>query len=204
MNKPSQLTRLVNALGKLPGIGEKSAERITFYLLKVSSENTRELIEAIKAITEVKRCPKCFNFTTGEKPCDICNDTYRDKSVLCVVEEATDLWMLEQTGAYKGLYHILMGRIAPLEGIGPDNLTIKPLMERLKNNQIKEVILATNPTLEGDSTAAYLRDRLSAFNKIKVTQLSRGIPVGSIIAYASRPMLTEALRHRNIETGSEW
>jgi len=197
MSENNPLTELIVQLGKLPGLGEKSAERIAFYLLKAPKENVESLCKAIKSINDIRYCPSCFNFATNNNHCSTCSNSYRDKSVICIVEEISDMWALEQTGAYKGLYHILRGRISPLEEIGPENLTIRQLLERIKDGKIKEIILATSHTLEGDATAVYIQDRVSAL-KVRVSRLARGIPMGSKIETASRPMLADALRERNI------
>lgn len=197
MSEDNPLIELITQFGKLPGLGDKSAERIAFHLLKSTKENIESLCKAIQSIKDIQHCSICFNFAVTTKHCSICSSPYRDKSVICVVEEISDLWAVEQTGAYKGLYHVLKGRISPLDKIGPENLTIKQLLDRLNDGKIKEIILATSHTLEGDATAVYLQDRLSEL-KIKVSRLARGIPAGSKIETASRPMLADALRERNI------
>lgn len=191
------LSKLIGQLERLPGLGEKSAERIVFYLLKLPRENIESLCEAIQATKSVRYCPTCFNFTESNSPCGICSDPYRDKSVICVVEEISDLWAIEQTGAYKGLYHVLQGHISPLEKIPPESLTINHLLDRTKVLKINEIILATSHTLEGDATAVYIQDRLRKLN-LKVSRIARGIPSGSKIETASSPMLVDALRERNL------
>ncbi|MBI4834968.1 MAG: recombination protein RecR [Planctomycetes bacterium] len=196
MKPPNILSDLIEHLGKLPGLGEKSAERIAFYLLKAPKELTQSLCSSIAGIKGIKYCPKCFNFAADNGSCSICDNLYRDKSVICVVEEISDLWVLEQTGAYKGLYHVLGGRIAPLENTGPDNLTIRQLLDKIRNgNGIREVILATNHTFEGDATAAYIQDKLGG-GKVKISRLARGIPSGNKLETVSRLILTDALRDR--------
>jgi recombination protein RecR len=196
MKTPNVLSELIEQLGKLPGLGEKSAERIAFYLLKAPKEFTQALCKSIADLKEIKYCQRCFNFTAENNLCPICDNAYRDKSVICVVEEICDLWVLEQTGAYKGLYHVLGGRIAPLENTGPDTLTIKQLLEKIKNvDGIREVILATNHTFEGDATAAYIQDKLNNI-KVKISRLARGIPSGNKLETVSRLILTDALRER--------
>jgi len=198
MNTPNMLTDLIEHLGKLPGLGEKSAERIAFSLLKAPKEFTQSLCKSIANLKNIKYCPRCFNFTADNGMCSICDNIYRDKSVICVVEEISDLWVLEQTGAYKGLYHVLGGRIAPLENTGPDNLTIRQLLEKIRNgNGIREVILATNHTFEGDATAAYIQDKLRGA-KVELSRLARGIPSGNKIETVSRLILTDALRDRKM------
>lgn len=195
MKDDNPLSKLVNKLSQLPGLGEKSAERLAFHILRMPIEATRDLAQSIQAVRQVKHCPICFNLTGTDKICAICNNSYRDKSTICVVEQPTDLWALEKTGVYKGVYHVLLGRIAPLEGIGPEHLTINKLMERLKQGKVKEIIIATNPTLEGDSTGIYLRTHISGTN-LKVTQLARGIPSGSTIEYSNQTILVDALKGR--------
>lgn len=197
MNNPEPLKEIITYLGKLPGLGEKSAERIAFYLLKAPKEYLESLRHILQSLKEIKYCSVCFNLAPDDGLCSICRNQYRDKSVVCVVEEISDLWALEQTGAYKGLYHILGGRIAPLDGVGPENLTLKPLFNRLKNGRIKEVILATGYTMEGDSTATYIQDRLNGL-KIRITRIARGIPAGSRLSLTSRPILADALRERKV------
>lgn len=195
MNDGNPLSRLVGELSKLPGIGEKSAERLAFYILRMPAEDTHNLSRSIQAVQSIKHCSICFNLTTPDKICDICNNLHRDKSIICVVEQATDLWALERTGVYKGVYHVLLGRIAPLEGVGPEHLTINKLIERLKQDEVKEVIIATNPTLEGDGTGTYLRTHIAGMN-VKVTQLARGIPSGNTIEQVNQTILAEALKGR--------
>jgi recombination protein RecR len=189
------LLELISQFEKLPGLGEKSAERIAFHLIKTSNDELNSLSKSINSIKDIKYCPICFNITESSDKCYICGNNFRDKTIICVVEEITDLWALEQTGAYRGLYHILKGRISPLEGIGPETLTIKKLIERTKDSSMKEVILATSHTLEGDATAVYIQDKLSNL-KVKVSRIACGIPAGSKIETASRPMLSEALKER--------
>lgn len=197
IQNPDLLTKLIEQVEKLPGLGEKSAERIAIYLLKAPKEYIQSLCKVIQSVKDIRYCPICGNLTMDNNLCPICANPYRDKSVLCVVEEVSDLWALEQTGAYKGLYHILGGRIAPLEKVSPEDLTIRQLLERIKKEGIEEVILATNHTLEGDATAAYIWDRLNKL-KVKVSRIARGIPAGSRIETATRPTLADALRERKM------
>jgi len=179
----------------LPGIGPKSAQRIAYYLLRASGEQARLLAEAILAVKEqVTLCSSCFNVTDTD-PCLICRNEERDRSKVCIVEQPQDILALEHTRIYKGLYHVLHGAISPTEGIGTEDIRIRELLERLKNSQISEVILATNTTLEGEQTAMYL-SRLITPLAIKVTRLARGLPFGSELEYADDFTLTRAMEGR--------
>lgn len=189
------VARLIEEFNKLPGIGPKTAQRLTFHLLRVPADEARELAQAILEVKEkVIFCSTCFNITEQD-PCIICSGTERDGSVLCVVEEPLDVLALERTGEYKGLYHVLHGAIAPMEGIGPEDLKTRELLRRLADASVKEVILATNPNLEGEATSMYLA-RLIAPLGTKVTRLARGLPVGSDLEYADEITLTRALQGR--------
>lgn len=189
------LTRLVEELAKLPGVGKKSAERLAYHLLRVNKTEALALADAIRAVKEnIRYCQVCFNLAEQEK-CDICRDPRRDQSILCVVEQPRDLLALEQPGTFRGLYHVLLGRIAPLEGVGPDQLTIEPLVERVRSGGIREVIMGTNPTLEGDGTALYISNLLADF-PVEVTRLARGITVGSVLEFANKEILADALAGR--------
>ncbi|MGE3180537.1 MAG: recombination mediator RecR [Phycisphaerae bacterium] len=195
----SQLTgplqRLIESFQKLPGIGARSAERIAFHLLKASREEAVGLAEAIRAVKEkVRPCAKCFNLAESEL-CHICADGRRDAKVIVVVEQPKDLINLEATGVINGVYHVLMGRVAPLDGIEPKHLTIDALVKRVTDDDVREVILATNPTVEGDTTALHIQEALEPLN-VSVTRLARGIAPGSQIEYANRSMLEEAFRGR--------
>ena len=155
------VTRLIDEFAKLPGIGRKSAERLAYHVLRVTEPEALELAEAIRRVKQnVRYCKTCFHLAEGEE-CEICTDPKRDRSLLCVVEQPRDLMQLESSGAFRGLYHVLLGRIAPLEGIGPDQLTIDALVDRVRSGEIKEVIMATNPTVEGDGTALYISNQLA-------------------------------------------
>lgn len=194
---PESIQNLIEELSDLPGIGPKTAERLTFYLLKESPEKRRSLGKAILELTEkVKICSSCYNLTEGD-PCAICSNPKRDPSQICVVEEPLDVLALEKIGSYLGLYHVLGGAISPVEGIGPENLKIRELIERIKNNKdkIKEIILATNPNLEGEATAMYLANLIKPYN-IKVTRLARGLPTGASLEYADEITLQRALEGR--------
>ena len=189
------VARLIEELHKLPGIGPKSAQRLAYYLLKIPEEEARALAEAILAVKEkVVLCGVCQNFTEAD-PCSICQDKGRDRSRICVVEKPLDILSVERTRKYAGLYHVLHGVLSPMDGVGPDDLKIKGLIERLKDGSVKEVILATNPNLEGEATAMYL-SRLITPLSIKVTRLARGLPFGSDLEYADEQTMTRALEGR--------
>ena len=187
--------RLIAELGKLPGIGPRSAERIAFHILKASKQDALGLAEAIQHVkTKIRPCRACFNLAEAEL-CAICADPRRDKSILCVVEQPKDLLALESTGAYQGVYHVLMGHVAPLEGIGPEDLTIDALVERVRAGRVQEVILATNPDVTGDGTALHVGSALAGTG-VKITRLARGLPAGGQIEYASKSILAEAISQR--------
>jgi recombination protein RecR len=187
--------QLVEQLGRLPGIGRKSAERLAFHLLRVPQGEALALAEAVRRVREdVRYCETCFHLAEGPK-CTICSDPQRDQSRLCVVEQPRDLMSLEQAGVYRGLYHVLLGRIAPLDGIGPDQLTIDALVERVRQGEFREVIMATNPTVEGDGTSLFVSNVLSEFS-VEITRLARGITAGSVLEYANKEILADALTGR--------
>jgi len=192
---PESLNRLMTELTKLPGIGPRSAERIAFHLLRASKKDALQLSKAISDIKEnLKHCRTCYNLTEKDL-CPICSDPKRDHSLIVVVEQPKDVMLLEQTGLIKGVYHVLMGHIAPLEGIEPGNLTIDALLNRVRKENIREVVLATNPTMEGDGTALYIHSVLSPLG-VTVSRLARGLAVGSQVEYASRAMLEAAITGR--------
>lgn len=192
---PGALSRLIGELLKLPGIGPKTAQRLAFYLLKVPQEEAAALAQALLDLKDKMRlCPVCGNITE-EELCFICRNPNRDPSTLCVVEEANDLFALEKTGEFRGLYHVLGGTISPLEGRGPEQLTAKELLKRLEGGTIKEVILATNPTVEGEATALYLSRLLKPLG-VKVTRIARGLPMGGDLEYADEVTLAKALEGR--------
>jgi recombination protein RecR len=192
---PLPVMRLIEEFSRLPGIGPKTASRLTFFLLRSPKEQAMALAEALKELKEkIKLCSVCFN-VTEESPCPICRDDSRDRTTLCVVEEPLDVLALERTREYKGLYHVLHGAISPVDGIGPDELKIRELLERLKGRRFKEVILATNPSLEGEATAMYLHRQIAPLG-IKVTRIAHGLPVGGDIEYADELTLTRALEGR--------
>ena len=191
------IQNLMDELSRLPGIGMRSAERIAFHLLKEKPEEALKLADAIRDVkTRIKHCSICSNLTEQD-PCSICTDPSRDQTVVCIVEQPKDLLALESTGLYHGVYHVLLGRIAPLEGIDPPDLTIDQLMTRLTTGTIKEIIMGTNPTLEGDGTALHIQSEIqSKFPHIQVTRLARGLPAGSSIEYANRNILSDAIAGR--------
>lgn len=189
------VTRLIEQFARLPGIGKKSAERLAYHILRVHESEALALAEAIRGVKQnVRSCRRCFNLAEGDE-CTICTDPRRDQTLLCIVEQPRDLIALEQAGNYRGLYHVLMGRLAPLEGVGPEHLTIEPLVERVRNGAFREVIMGTNPTLEGDGTALYVSNRLAEFN-VEITRLARGITTGSVLEFANREILADALASR--------
>jgi len=190
------LDRLQEMLGALPGIGPKSAERIAHHLLAAPRDEVLELAEMLRAVKEkLRRCARCCAPTEAEV-CPTCLDTRRDSGLLCVVEQPRDQAALERMGTYRGLYHILHGRLSPLEGIGPEKLTIDRLVERARGGEVREVILATNPTLEGDGTSLYIAGLLGHMG-LKITRLAREIPAGSILEFANSQMLADAMDGRN-------
>lgn len=189
------VTRVIERLSRLPGIGKKSAERLAYHLLRVPIAEALELADAIRQVREnVHYCKICYNLAESDV-CSVCGDPGRDPSVLCVVEQPRDLMAIEQAGSYRGLYHVLLGRIAPLDNVGPEQLTIEALVNRISESSIKEVIMGTNPTVEGDGTALYISNLLSGFN-LKLTRLARGITTGSNLEYTNKEILADALSAR--------
>jgi len=186
---------LIDCLASLPGIGRKSAERLANHLLGCPDDEALALADAIRQVKQkVHQCSVCFNLTENEQ-CDICADPRRDHHAVCVVEHSRDLLALEAAGIFNGVYHVLGGRISPLNGVGPDDLTIPALVTRVRTQGIREMVMATNPTLEGDGTALYISNLL-ANDPIKITRLARGIASGSVLEFANREMLADALRGR--------
>ena len=186
---------LIDELGRLPGVGPKSAQRIAFHLLKLPKEDAQRLVQAIIEVKErVTFCRRCFNVCEGEE-CDICLDSRRDQTLLCIVEEPKDIVAIEKTQDYRGRYHVLQGALNPIEGVGPDQLRIRELLRRLGEEDVAEVILCTNPNLEGDATAMYLSRQLRPLG-IKVTRLASGLPVGGDLEYADELTLGRALEGR--------
>src|ERR687884_1863570 len=192
---PRSVTRLIEEFHRLPGIGPKTAQRLTFYLLRAPKTQVDQLADSIKDLREkITTCSICQNIAE-ENPCSICRDESRDHSQICVVEEPLDLVALERTREYKGVYHVLHGAISPVEGIGPEDLKIRELLDRLRDSRVQEVVLATNPNLEGEATAMYL-ERLIKPLGIRLTRLARGLPVGGDLEYADEVTLTRALEGR--------
>jgi len=186
---------LINEFAKLPGIGRKSAERLAYHILRVHRNEALGLAEAIRAVKEnVRYCRLCYNLSEEEE-CAICRDPKREQDILCVVEQPRDLIALEQAGVYRGLYHVLLGRIAPLEGIGPEQLTIEALVTRIRNGNFNEVIMATNPTVEGDGTALHISNLLVNI-PVRITRLARGITSGSVLEFANKEILADAISGR--------
>ncbi len=186
------VSELVDQLGRLPGVGRKSAERLAFHLLRVPEAEAIALADAIRRIrSDIRYCQACFNLCE-EELCAICRSGDRDTTRLCVVEQPRDLMSLEQSQAFNGLYHVLLGRIAPLDGIGPDQLTIEALVDRVRDGNFTEVIMATNPNVEGDGTSLYISNLLAEF-PVQITRLARGITAGSVLEYANREMIADAL-----------
>ena len=196
MKRPTAVTDLIDELKRLPGIGQKTAERLSFFLMRGKVEQAKKLATAIQNLKDkIVLCSTCHGITEAD-PCDICSDTTRDHSQVCVVEEPHDVYVMENMGYFKGIYHVLMGVISPLDGIGPDDLNIEGLKEKVSQSGIKEVILATNPDMEGESTAVYISKVLKPFPEVKVTRIARGLPVGSDIEYADSVTLLKSLEGR--------
>lgn len=189
------VTRMIEQLARLPGIGRKSAERLAYHILRVPESEALALADSIRNVRQnVRYCDICFNLAESEM-CNICRDPSRDQTLLCVVEQPRDLMALEQSGTYRGLYHVLLGRIAPLENIGPDQLTLDQLAGRVAAGGLSEIIMATNPTVEGDGTALHISNLLSSYN-VRFTRLARGITTGSILEYTNKEILADALSGR--------
>ena len=206
---------LIDEFNRLPGIGKKSAERLAYHILKVSKEDAMGLAEAIETVkTSIRRCEVCFNVSEKEV-CPLCSNPSRSRTTVCVVEQPSDVTVIESTGAYDGTYHVLGGRISPLEGVGPEDLTIDQLVRRVKDDAVTEIIMATNPTLEGDGTALYLSNVLGSnvvgsnvvgavdpvngeadAASVRITRLARGIATGSVLEFANKEMLADAMRGR--------
>ena len=194
---PEPIQKLINALERLPGIGPKSASRLAFFFLRAPDEVSLDLAEALGGVkSRTALCQECFNITiAGRTRCEICEDPKRDAGIICVVEEALDVLALERIGAYSGRYHVLHGVLSPIEGVGPEDIKIKSLMERVARGGVREAILATNPSMEGDATALYLQQQLRPHG-VQVTRLARGLPVGGDLEYADQSTLLKALSGR--------
>jgi recombination protein RecR len=192
---PESVNRLIEAFAQLPGIGPKTASRLTFYLLRRPAEQAEALANALLDLKhKTVFCSTCYNITE-QSPCAVCGDEGRDGSIICVVEEPLDVLAIDRTGEYRGLYHVLHGAISPVEGIGPDELRINELLARLKDKPVREVLIATNPNLEGEATAMYLAQLLQP-SGVRVTRLARGLPVGGDLEYADAVTLSRALEGR--------
>jgi recombination protein RecR len=195
MALPAPLQRLVEALTRLPGIGEKTATRLAFFLLGADAEYVRTLAETVGSVKQqIRLCSRCLGFTETD-PCKLCEDPRRSGELVCVVEDPSDVMAIERAGDFSGRYHVLHGTLAPLDGIGPEQLRIAELLERLRSGEVREVILATNPTVEGEATAMYLA-RLVKPLGVKVTRIAHGLPMGSDVEYADGVTLSRALEGR--------
>ena len=193
---PKPVLNLIDEFSRLPGIGPKTASRLTFYLLRAGAEQTNALADALRDLHQkVVFCSRCFNIAESD-PCAICADEHRDRRLICVVEEPLDVLAIERTGDYLGLYHVLHGAIAPVEGIGPEDLRIAELVERVARIKPREVIIATNPNIEGDATAIYILRQLEG-SGVAVTRLARGLPIGGDLEYADEVTLSRALAGRS-------
>jgi recombination protein RecR len=189
------IRRLVQELGRFPGIGEKTAHRLANFILRSSEEDAKRLAESILDVKQkIRFCPVCFNLTEME-PCEICRDTGRDKDLVCIVEDPDSLIAVEESGSFKGSYHVLHGTLAPLDGIGPDQLRVKELLERVDRNGVREIIIATNPSIQGESTALLIT-RLLKERSVQVTRIALGIPVGGDLKYTDKMTLAKALEFR--------
>lgn len=194
---PKPVERLIEAFARLPGIGPKTASRLTYFLLRSSAQDSQELAQALQGLhSGTSFCPKCFNImAAGVEPCAVCQDGQRDASMLCVVEDPLDVVAIDRTGQYRGLYHVLHGALSPVEGVGPEDLRIEELVRRINEGGIDEIIVATNPTLEGEATAMYLKSRLEGM-PVRLTRIARGLPSGGDVEYADASTLSDALRGR--------
>jgi len=191
----SAIDDLTTELARLPGIGRKTAQRLTYHLLKQPADQSRRLAQALVTLVDtVRTCTRCFNLT--EAPlCNLCTDVRRDGALLCVVEDAADIAAIERAGAFRGRYHVLGGRLSPLDGVGPDDLTVGALLARIPDDEVTEVILATNPSLEGEATALFIQRQLSPLG-VRVTRIARGLPVGGDLEYADGVTIAQALQAR--------
>jgi recombination protein RecR len=195
MYRPRALNNLIDELCRLPGIGEKTAQRLAFFILRMPKVRTERLAQAIVEVKErIVFCSQCSGITESE-PCHTCTDPSRDRSLICVVEDPSDVFLIERTGAYKGLYHVLMGTLSPLDGIGPEQLKVDSLMQRVDQGGVREVICATNPTMEGETTVLYLAKLLKP-RGIRLTRLAQGLPVGGYLEYADEITLSRSLEGR--------
>lgn len=189
------VANLIEQFARLPGIGRRTAERLTYHILAAPEADAVELAEALRGVkSAIHPCRQCFNLTENEL-CGICSDARRETDIICVVEQPKDVTVLEASGVFRGLYHVLQGRLAPLDGIGPEQLTISPLIKRIRQGNVRELVMATNPTLEGDGTALYISSLLEN-DAVHITKLARGIASGSVLEFANKEMLADALRGR--------
>ena len=196
MPYPETMVQLIDALARLPGVGKRTAERFAFYILSAPSEQVHTLSQLLLKVNgTIRTCRQCFNLSQ-EEVCHICSDPTRDHSILCVVQDPKDVIAVEKSGDFSGIYHVLMGALSPLEGVGPKDLRIKELFNRLKDGAVREVVLATTSDTEGDATATYLTKQLKAA-KIKVTRIAHGVPVGSALEFVDKASLSRAFRHRH-------
>ena len=194
MSVSEPIVRLIQELSKLPGIGEKTAERLAFHLLAQPKSEAMLLANAVRDLKEqVKSCTKCYNISETDF-CDVCSDEKRDAGLICVVEQTRDLWAIERTGEFRGAYHVLHGHLSPLDGVGPENLTIPGLLDRVRKGGVLEVILATNPTTEGDATAFYIQKAIGPTTR--VTRIARGISAGNTLEYSDRTVVGDAISGR--------
>lgn len=192
---PASIRNLIKQLSRLPGIGEKTAERLAMHILRMSGANARLLAQSILDVKEkIRLCSKCFGLSDGEL-CQICRNPSRDPSLLCVVEQSNDMAAVEKSGAYSGLYHILQGVLSPMDGVGPDDIRIKELIHRVQSDDVKEVILATSTTLEGEATASYISKRLESFS-VQVSRIASGVPIGGDLKYVDQVTLRRAMENR--------
>ncbi len=188
--------KLVDELSKLPGVGRKSAQKLAFFILNMPEEDARSLAGAIVEIKEKARfCSVCFNITDGET-CSICRDTLRDKRRICVVEEPSNIAVIERSGGFNGLYHVLMGALSPIDGMTPDRLKIKELVDRVSSDGVEEVVIATNPNTKGEVTARYIKETLSPYNHVLVTRIAYGLPIGGDIEFADEVTMKKSLEGR--------
>jgi recombination protein RecR len=194
---PASVQDLINAFSRLPGIGPKTASRLAFYLLNAPEEISQDLAQALTDIrAQTADCPLCFNImTAGRETCEICASSQRDAGIVCVVEEPLDVVAVERTGGYQGVYHVLRGALSPIEGIGPEDLRMRELVLRVRGGQVRELILATNPSLEGDATAMYIQQQLAGLG-VRITRLARGLPIGGDLEYADQNTLLRAIMGR--------
>ena len=197
MHYAKPLAKLVAEFERLPGIGPKSAQRLAFHVLRIPEEEARALAEAVMSVKEqIKLCPTCYNFTDQDR-CELCTDPKRDRSLLCVVAEPRDVVAMEKTNEFRGLYHVLGGVISPMDGVGPESLKIRELLARLESGEVAEMVLATHPTIEGDTTAMYIAQSVKDCGiKVKVTRIAHGMPVGGDMDYADQATLIQALQWR--------